>query len=55
MVYRIPGQGFGGPTLSDAASAVGVECGICLERCPFGVEITAKMREATALFENQVA
>ena len=32
-----------------------VECGICMERCPFGVEIIAKMREAAAEFEGQVA
>jgi predicted aldo/keto reductase-like oxidoreductase len=30
-----------------------VECGICLERCPFDVKITAKMREAAALLEEQ--
>jgi predicted aldo/keto reductase-like oxidoreductase len=29
-----------------------VECGECLTRCPFGVDIIARMREATALFEN---
>jgi predicted aldo/keto reductase-like oxidoreductase len=29
---------------------VGVECGVCVERCPFDVEIIAKMREAAALF-----
>jgi predicted aldo/keto reductase-like oxidoreductase len=28
-----------------------VECGDCLDRCPFGVDIIAKMQEATALFE----
>jgi predicted aldo/keto reductase-like oxidoreductase len=32
-----------------------VECGVCMERCPFGVEIIAKMREATALLEQQAA
>ena len=32
-----------------------VECGICVERCPFGVEIIAKMREAAAVFEGQAA
>jgi predicted aldo/keto reductase-like oxidoreductase len=36
--------------LSDAASAVGVECGICVERCPFDVDIIEKMRKAAALF-----
>ena len=28
-----------------------VDCGICVERCPFGVDIMAKLREAVALFE----
>jgi predicted aldo/keto reductase-like oxidoreductase len=28
-----------------------VECGVCLDRCPFDVDIIAKMQEATALFE----
>jgi predicted aldo/keto reductase-like oxidoreductase len=41
--------------LSDAASAVGVECGVCVERCPFDVEILAKMNEAVALFEGESA
>jgi predicted aldo/keto reductase-like oxidoreductase len=30
-----------------------VECGICVERCPFDVDIMAKMHEAVALFEGQ--
>jgi predicted aldo/keto reductase-like oxidoreductase len=29
-----------------------VECGDCVERCPFDVDIIAKMQEATALFET---
>ena len=29
-----------------------VECGICMERCPFDVDIPAKMREAAALLEE---
>jgi predicted aldo/keto reductase-like oxidoreductase len=29
-----------------------VECGECLERCPFDVDIVAKMREAATLFEG---
>ncbi len=29
-----------------------VECGECLERCPFDVDIIAKMQEAVALFES---
>jgi predicted aldo/keto reductase-like oxidoreductase len=32
-----------------------VECGVCEERCPFDVEIIAKMREAAAVFEEQAA
>jgi ferredoxin len=35
-----------------------VACGVCVERCPFDGPTKrgdAKMREAAALFENQVA
>jgi predicted aldo/keto reductase-like oxidoreductase len=32
-----------------------VECGVCVERCPFDVDILAKMREAAAVFEKQAA
>ena len=32
-----------------------VECGVCVERCPFGVAIIDKMREATAVFEERAA
>jgi predicted aldo/keto reductase-like oxidoreductase len=32
-----------------------VECGVCLERCPFDVDIYAKLREAVALFETATA
>jgi uncharacterized protein len=32
-----------------------VECGVCVERCPFDVEIIAKMREAASLLEGQAA
>jgi predicted aldo/keto reductase-like oxidoreductase len=32
-----------------------VECGVCVERCPFDVEIIAKMREAVAVFEVEAA
>jgi predicted aldo/keto reductase-like oxidoreductase len=32
-----------------------VECGICLERCPFDVDIMAKLREAVRLFEAAAA
>jgi predicted aldo/keto reductase-like oxidoreductase len=28
-----------------------IECGLCLERCPFDVEIMAKLRQAVTLFE----
>ena len=31
------------------------ECGVCLERCPFDVEIIAKMCEAAVLFEERAA
>lgn len=30
-----------------------VECGLCVERCPFGVDVVANMREAARLFENE--
>ena len=50
MVRGISGQGFGGPTFR-----VGVECGVCVERCPFDVDILAKMREATVLLDAQAA
>jgi len=32
-----------------------VECGLCVDRCPFGVDIMAKFREAVALFEAPLA
>ena len=50
MVRRVSGQGIGGPTFR-----VGVECGTCVERCPFDVEIVAKMHEAAALSEERAA
>jgi predicted aldo/keto reductase-like oxidoreductase len=31
---------------------VSIEYGVCLERCPFDVEIVAKMRDAAAVFEK---
>jgi predicted aldo/keto reductase-like oxidoreductase len=34
---------------------VGVECGVCVERCPFDVDIIAKMHEAAVVFEGQAA
>ncbi len=30
-----------------------VECGECVERCPFGVDIMARLRQAIAMFEGQ--
>jgi predicted aldo/keto reductase-like oxidoreductase len=38
-------------TLPYQASACS-ECGACVERCPFGVDVTTKMRQAVELFEN---
>ena len=32
-----------------------VECGVCVERCPFGVDIIAKMREAAVVLETKAA
>ena len=32
-----------------------VECGICVERCPFDVDIMAKLAEAVAMFEVPLA
>ena len=32
-----------------------VACGICVERCPFDVEMIGKMREAARLFEAEAA
>jgi len=32
-----------------------VQCGLCVERCPFGVDILAKMREAATAFEERPA
>lgn len=32
-----------------------VECGVCEERCPFDVDIIAKMHKAAAVFETEVA
>ena len=31
-----------------------VECGVCMERRPFDVEIMAKMRGAATLFEEPI-
>jgi predicted aldo/keto reductase-like oxidoreductase len=32
-----------------------VECGVCVERCPFDVKIIDKMREAARLLEAEAA
>ena len=32
-----------------------VECGLCVERCPFDVDIMAKLAEAAAMFEAPLA
>lgn len=29
-----------------------IECGVCMERCPFDVDVISKMREAVELFES---
>ncbi|TES92799.1 MAG: hypothetical protein E3J87_04170 [Candidatus Cloacimonadota bacterium] len=29
------------------------ECGVCMERCPFGVDIIAKMKQAVQILESQ--
>ena len=52
MVGRVSSQGLGGPASRGPTSRGDVECGVYVERCPFGVEIIAKMREAAALFEE---
>jgi predicted aldo/keto reductase-like oxidoreductase len=54
---QIPSKGVEEPKASYAnfpvkASAC-VECGVCMERCPFDVEIIAKMSEAAKVFEGQ--
>lgn len=35
-----------------ASASACTECGACTPRCPFGVDVVAKMREMTALFEG---
>ena len=37
-----------------AKASVCIECGVCEERCPFGVEVIAKMQQAVELYESQV-
>lgn len=36
---------------SPAPASACIECGVCVERCPFGVDIIGKMHRATAVFE----
>jgi predicted aldo/keto reductase-like oxidoreductase len=50
VVCGVSGQGVGGPT-----ERGDVECGICVERCPFDVDILAKTREAAEIFEEYAA
>ena len=58
MVRGISGQNVGGPTF-----CVGVECGVCVERCPFDVptfrgdaKMHADARHRTAaMFEDRAA
>ena len=30
-----------------------IECGVCVERCPFGVDVISKIRQAVVLFEGE--
>jgi len=34
-----------------ARASACIECGLCMERCPFGVDVVARMNEAADLFE----
>jgi predicted aldo/keto reductase-like oxidoreductase len=36
----------------EAQASTCVECGDCMERCPFGVDVIAHMRRAVAMFEG---
>jgi len=36
----------------DAKASECIECGKCKERCPFGVEVITRMREAVETFED---
>ena len=38
-----------------AKASACVECGVCMERCPFDVDILAKMHEAAEVFETSAA
>ena len=35
----------------DVKASECTECGLCVERCPFEVDVIAKMHEATQLFQ----
>jgi predicted aldo/keto reductase-like oxidoreductase len=58
-VDQVPGRGIeqvkewyaGFPVKASAC----VECWVCVERCPFDVEIIAKMHEAAVVFEADAA
>ena len=45
-------RGDAGPGLRGPTFCVGLECGACVERCPFGVEVIDKMHKAVELFES---
>ncbi len=59
QVIRLSDIGMDGVTPSlkesysrlDAKASDCIECGACTERCPFGVDVTAKMKQIKALFE----
>ena len=33
-----------------AAASTCTECGVCVERCPFGVDVIGNMKQAEAIF-----
>ena len=35
-----------------AQASACTECGVCTERCPFGVDVIPRMRQAIELFES---
>ena len=40
------------PLVQEHLKGTCVECGLCAERCPFGVDVVANMQEAVRLFEK---
>jgi predicted aldo/keto reductase-like oxidoreductase len=38
-----------------AKASACIECGVCTERCPFGVDVIARMQEAVELYESGAA